>query len=446
VAPARAMTFRYDDVPYDSEACTDAHPAALATIARLAGLDAAPAATARVLDIGCGNGENLLAAAAYLPEASFVGFDLSKNAIAAGQANALPNVRLFVSDIESANDLGSFDYVVAHGMLSWVPEEVRRKLLALMRASLAPNGIGFIDCNALPGWEMRRALRELARDATRALGDPAAKVAETMKLVSEIARAKGGGFLGALASAAREYADHIARATPPDAPFSRYVFHDLLADCNDPFSFTELETRLSAARLRLISETPLRQAPGPFTGPFLQVLVQRDDAPAPTAISAERVLDLDLWADFLPIGGGAYRTTNGAVVRPVGDEGLARAVRSAPGFVAVRELADDDTSRHMLAEQLLAGFREGVFTLTADRPPCTTSATDAPRVADYVRARAERAVAAGAKSAVLTNAIHRSFRVPRSELEIIRTFDGRTPCSAEELVDRLRRHLFLVPG
>ncbi|MDF2695682.1 MAG: Methyltransferase type 12 [Labilithrix sp.] len=482
--------FAYDDVPYDTEANADTHPSTMATLARLCGLAAAPARTARVLEIGCGNGANLIAAATYLPEARFVGFDLAASAVSAGiesaRASGTSNVDLFAADIRDVRargladrEPGGFDYVVAHGMLSWVPEPVREDLLATMRDALAPAGIGFVSVNALPGWELRRALRELALDATRELDDPGEKVAVARRRIAEIAQdgRDAAGFFGVLAAAAREYDEHVTRATPPEAPFSRYLFHDLLAAENEPFSVDDLSHRLARAGLRIVCETPLRPArAGTFTSlaadlavtgtPFLQVLVQRDDAPRATAPEPARVAELDLWADLTPVSVGTFRTSTGALVRPTGADGLIRAARCAPGFVAVRDLADDEITRNKVARQLWEGFCEGVFTLLAERPRVAPDAGERPRVAPYVRLASRTAVARGAASAVLTNAIHRSFRAPRAELEVVHLMDGertraqiaseviaaaRTPPEhdvqrfVDVVVDRFARHLFVLP-
>jgi SAM-dependent methyltransferase len=495
-----AAPFVYDEVPYDTEANAETHPACMATLARMCGRSPASPRTARVLEIGCGNGENLIAAATWLPQARFVGFDLASSAVAAGAAAAsasgLSNIELFAADIRDVRrrglpggETGSFDYVVAHGMYSWVPEDVRADLLGVLRDALAPGGVGFVSVNALPGWELRRALRELALDATTSLDDPAAKVKEALRLVAEIGRASedAGGFFGALSAAAREYEEHVARATPPEAPYSRYVFHDLLAECNEPFSVTELERRLAEAGLRVVCETPLRpaRAKQSFEGlaadmartgtPFLQVLVERDDAAAPEDAAPRADADLFFWADLTPAPGGGYRTTTGALVRPVGEAGLARAVAHAPGFVRVRDLEDDDDARGRLARQLFEGFCEGVFTLAVEPPPCASSRGDRPRTAGHVLARAADAVARRAASAVVTNALHRSFRVPWSELVVLRALDGAhtvdeivaaataearsgpaslagpLAASAKDaerhvttVLDRLRRHLFLL--
>lgn len=393
------MSFAYDDVPYDTEANVETHPVAMATVAALAGLTPAGARRARVLEIGCGDGSNLSAMAAYLPEARFVGFDLAARAIEAGRRVAPPNVDLSVGDIAKVEARGAFDYVIAHGIYSWVP--VRDELLRLLRASLAPNGVGFLSFNAMPGWRYRGSLRELMRDATRNVSSPADQVRTALRVVEEIARGGRGapGYLGALAEHAGEYLEHVAKATPPESPYSYYVFHDLLAETNDAFSYSEMESRLAAAGLRMISETPLRRRPLDEM-PFLQLLIQRDDDPPPAPIDAERAGQLFLWADFTPAGGGAVRTSTGAVVTPPPGSSLARAAAHAPGFVKVRDLDPDPR----FAAQVLEGFRDGVFVLRTEPPVLPR---ELPR---YIRERAE-------ETHVLTSALHRSYRVESLELD-----------------------------
>lgn len=508
---------QYDDVPYDTEANSDTHPASIATLAALTRPAATPRSaripalpsTARVLEIGCGNGENLLTAATYLPGATFVGFDLASTAIDAGRAAArasgIENVELFTADIRDVRrepkiERGSFDFVIAHGMYSWIPDPVREDLLALMQHALAPHGVGFLSVNALPGWELRRTLRELVRDsALPPEDDPKARVEHALKMIGEVARPSTKpprGFLAALKAAAREYLAHVERATPPEAPFARYVFHDLLAERCDPFSAGDLAAHLGAAGLRILCETPLRRGrlhdmAAPFDlaldmaregTPFLQVLVERADANAPSPssllspIHLASVVDLHLWADFTPAAErGQYRTTSGAVLAPVGEAGLVRALPFAPGFVRVSELVDASDAA-AFSHQLASGMLDDVFLLSVEPPAIDARA----RVAKHVRVRASNACARGAPSAVLTSAIHRSFRVPWSSLAVIAELDGssseasvltaRARARAKEVsatlagalapavseaeserfvasvLDRFRRHLFFVDG
>ena len=111
----------YDTVAYPTAIFTQTHPDRLAAIARLHDLAPADPASARVLEIGCGDGMNLLAMAVAAPGARFTGFDLAPSVIARGQARAaagLSNVDLEVRDVvEAASALdGEFDYVIAHGL------------------------------------------------------------------------------------------------------------------------------------------------------------------------------------------------------------------------------------------------------------------------------------------------------------------------------------------
>lgn len=484
---APTSRFAYDAVPYDTEANPEAHPRSMATLARLfrGGEPAAPS-TARVLEIGCGDGEHMLAAASYLPRARFVGFDLAADAIARGAETAralgMENVELLHRDVcevrrrgvreagtSGENGTGAlFDYVIAHGVYSWVPEVVRRDVLAVMRSALAPSGVGFVSVNASPGWELRRSLRILMREAAAAAEEPAEKVRLALQLVDDLGAAGGDGFAGVLARAAREYHEHVQHATPPDAAFSRYVFHDLLAECNDPFSIEQLEARLHAEGLAIICETPLRAARGraDFPGlaaamaasgsPFLQVLVRRDDAPSGnTTPSLEAIRSMHLWADLAPAPGGTYRTTTGAALRASGDLGLAKAARSAPGFVPVKELATDDDMLAKLERDLFSSMCDGVLSI-ATEPANIAQASAAPRVSPHVRLRAREAAERGAAHAVLTSALHRSFRVPLVELEVVRELDGRhdvaqiaastgrSIAEVETVIDRFSRHGFFV--
>lgn len=477
------LPFAYDEVPYDTEANTEAHPRSMATLARLFGLEGAPPSTARVLEIGCGDGEHMLSAAAYLPRARFVGFDLSAEAVGRGavaaRVSGTDNVELLHRDVRDVRGMGAarlsgadgapFDYVIAHGVYSWVPEAVRADVLAVLRGALGPAGIGFLSVNASPGWELRRALRILMREAAAELAEPAAKVRAALALVDGLAAASSSGFVGVLAKAAAEYRAHVAHATPPDAPFSHYVFHDLLADHNDPFSFEELSERLRDAGLRVLCETPLRPSRAlRFPGiardmarsgsPFLQVLVCHEDS-APDRLALAPALDsirtMHLWADLAPAPDGAYRTTTGALLRVAGETGIARAARAAPRFVPVASLEDDEAGLGRLEHDLFAASCNGVLSIATEPPPiCGTS--ERPRVARHVRLRAQDAAERGARTAVLTSALHRSFRVPLAELRVVRELDGETDAAAialragadrahvEKVIDRFARHGFLI--
>src|SRR4051794_33293869 len=151
--------FVYDSVRYSNYPYGQTHPDRLATVAILYGLHPPDPFTARVLEIGCGAGGNLIAMAAATPGVNALGVDLAAEAIAEGQRSiaeiGLRNVELRHGDVRAVTDLGMFDFVIAHGVYSWIPPDARDALLATIRTHLAPNGIGYVSFNAEPGGYFR---------------------------------------------------------------------------------------------------------------------------------------------------------------------------------------------------------------------------------------------------------------------------------------------------
>src|SRR5918992_5919816 len=121
------MTAPYEEVPYPGLAFPQTHPDRLALLAILHGLEPVPPDRARVLEVGCADGLNLVAMAGHSPGLTAVGFDLVDPALGreAAAALGLANVTLEQADIADPRDWGEFDYVVAHGVYAWVPDDVR---------------------------------------------------------------------------------------------------------------------------------------------------------------------------------------------------------------------------------------------------------------------------------------------------------------------------------
>ena len=176
------MATPYDEIAYPTTAFRQTHPDRLATHAALFGLPFAPVAACRVLDIGCGDGANLIPMAVAYPGSHFVGFDLSERAIERGReiiaALQLPNVRLEALDLIAADfGAGAFDYVIAHGLYSWIPEAAREALMASIRRHLAPGGVAFVSHNALPGGHAHLMIREMLLFHLHGVEGPAARLA-----------------------------------------------------------------------------------------------------------------------------------------------------------------------------------------------------------------------------------------------------------------------------
>lgn len=172
---------RYDAIPYLGIAFAQTHPDRLAVLGMLCGLDPRPPVRARVLEIGGGDGGNLIPFACAMPEAQFLGFDLSGEAVQRGQRVirdlGLKNIELRQQDIlEFDRAEGPFDYVIAHGVYSWVPDAVRASLVDLIRAVLAPNGLAFISYAVMPGGHLTEMMRQIMLYHVRDIADPAQQV------------------------------------------------------------------------------------------------------------------------------------------------------------------------------------------------------------------------------------------------------------------------------
>lgn len=246
----------YDRVPYDSHAQAATHPDVLATQATIFGMKPADPRRCRALFLGCGTGWNFLPMARYLPQAHFTGIDASEVQIAMGRADAdalgLQNVELIAGDIlDLPEDYGPFDYVIAHGVYSWVPPQVQARVLSLCRSALTPQGVAFVSFNAKPGWHIRSMLREMMLHHTRHHRDPETRVAQARALLSFLRRATlrqpEGGYRRWLLSEL----DLLARTR------DFYLLHEHLTEYNEALFFHEFAERARAAGLQYLSEPSL---------------------------------------------------------------------------------------------------------------------------------------------------------------------------------------------
>jgi SAM-dependent methyltransferase/GNAT superfamily N-acetyltransferase len=249
--PGAAMADRYDAIRYPGHAFAQTHPDRVAALATLFGIDAVAPAGCRLLEIGCGDGGNLLGMALALPGASFAGFDLSGRAIDLARARAdelgLDNVRFEEVGIEEFGaPAGSFDYVVAHGVFSWVPDPVREQLLALCGHVLSANGVAFVSYNAQPGYRLRQALRELLALELEGVEDPRRRIAGARRVLARLSgENEPATAIGAEAAALAERSDAL-------------LFHDALAEVNDAFLVTDFAARAARHGLQYLAEADLR--------------------------------------------------------------------------------------------------------------------------------------------------------------------------------------------
>ena len=119
-----------------------------------------------MLELGCSTGGNLIPMAYGLPDSQFLGIDYSARQTEYGQQQiaelGLKNIEVRQGDIrEIPADLGEFDYIIAHGVYTWVPPDVQAAVLQVCGRHLAPRGVAFISFTAGPGGELRRIVRDM---------------------------------------------------------------------------------------------------------------------------------------------------------------------------------------------------------------------------------------------------------------------------------------------
>lgn len=482
----------YDRVPYPSAAQHHTHPDNLATLAVLHGLEPPPVAGCRVLELGCADGGNLIAMAAGLPGARFVGVDLSPRQIAVGrrevEALGLGRVELeAMSLMEVDDDFGRFDYVIAHGVFSWVPAEVQEKILSICRRNLAPGGVAYVSYNTYPGWHLRGVVRDVMRYHTRGEPDPVRRTTMGRELIELLATAAEGRddaqalFLRATREHLEEYRDRPS-----------YLIHEYLEESNTPEYFHRFAERAAAHGLAFLAEAgrdPLeaealpppavaaldRFAADPVErGQYLDFFTDRafrrsllvaadvpvdrsgDPAPVRRLIAASPVRPADPDAELTVAGPVQFRGPRGAFSadHPAVKVALAQLGERWPEGMAVSELAavvarrvdaaEAETAR-VLAELLRAAHLSGVVDLSTLAPACTRTVSAAPRASALARRQA-------AHGELVCNRHHRVTRIDDPVARrILSRLDGSR--GRDELIDDLaaeaeagRLELSVEPG
>ncbi|MBS0630317.1 MAG: class I SAM-dependent methyltransferase [Verrucomicrobia bacterium] len=242
----------YAEVSYPGSAFAQTHPARHAAIARLLGRPAADVRKARILEVGCAQGYNLLPLAAQLPQAHFVGVDFSDQELARGRALSdaagLTNVEFVCADLRTyAPPAGSFDFIIAHGVLSWVPDDVKSALFALCARALSPDGLAYISYNTYPGWKQREAVRELMLMRLGGIDTPAGRLAAAHATLDDLDKL----FAGRTESHAELTRGIIASMRRKQ---SGHFYHDDLDGVNDPCYFLQFAAWAAEHGLAYLAE------------------------------------------------------------------------------------------------------------------------------------------------------------------------------------------------
>ena len=249
----------YKELGYKSYPFPFTTPAYLEAYGTLVGLNTPPAKTARVLELGATYGGNIISQAVHNPEATFVGIELSQDQVEKGNKiisdAKLDNVSLIQGDIMNFDEtLGTFDYIIAHGFYSWISDEMKDKLLAIISNHLADNGIAYVSYNTYPGWHTMEEVRQLMLFANRGhdelthkekvlRGKTVGSLVGSQILNYDNLKERNSKFLGALRSVMHKD--------------DYYVGHDHLEPHNDPCYFYQFNDHLKAHNLAYVCDADL---------------------------------------------------------------------------------------------------------------------------------------------------------------------------------------------
>jgi methyltransferase-like protein/SAM-dependent methyltransferase len=470
----------YDEVPYSSFPYPRTHPDRLATIAGMFGLQAPPIAAARVLELGCASGGNVIPMAEQLPGAQFVGVDLSEGQIATGMAAVvelqLPNVQLRHADIlDIDEDYGEFDYVICHGVFSWVPPAVQDKILDICRTRLRENGVGFISYNTYPGWHLRESVREMMRYHVRQFEEPSRRVDQARALVDFLANAVVDDSNPHSLLLRREL--QLLSQTGND-----YLFHEHLEEHNAPCYFHQFAERLAGAQLQYLAEADAhtmlhRELPAEVAQTigrispdivsleqytdfirnrqFRQTLVCHADVPLHRSLGPEVVSTRYVAFGGKPAAGPIDLAAGAAVAFEAANELVLTSSRSVtkaalvalgqrwPAAVPFPEVweatrgllsqgnlivPDEEATKRDLAADLLECYFRGGIELRTAAPSFAREVGERPSVSAYARWQARHA-------AFATNRRHERVALDPAAVHIVQLLDGTRDRAA--IVDAL---------
>jgi SAM-dependent methyltransferase len=278
----------YDRVPYTSIAFRETHPVRLQAVGHLFNLNPPAVETARVLELGCAAGGNILPIAAAWPDCSILGIDLSARQVEEGKASiratGLTNIELrHQSILDLPPTDGPFDYILCHGVLSWVPPAVQEKILDICRNQLSPRGVAYISFNTYPGWHVRMWARDVMLYHAGGIPDDRQRVKEAVEFLKAIVESPEARKIRAIELLGGEVAGMLNKP-------QEYLLHEYLEEHNHPFYFHEFIARCGQHGLQYLGDARTNG-----------VLIESSSLRLQKAFSAVQndVVRLEQYADFV---------------------------------------------------------------------------------------------------------------------------------------------------
>lgn len=441
----------YNEVPYPGGAFRNTHPSHLGMVAHLLNLHPPTPKNCRVLELGCSMGSNLIPMAAGLPDSEFVGIDFSERQIGMAQKVVdemqLSNIRFETKSILDVEDeFGTFDYIICHGVYSWVASDVQDKILQIGNQNLSENGVMLVSYNTYPGWHFRRVVREMMRYHVEHIADPAQKVVQARNLLKFLQDHSKSKF-EAYATLLKEEAEMLSKSD------NSYLFHEHLEEVNEPLYFHEFVRRVDQAGMRYLADAAIQT-----------MVAQRFDDQAAEILRNAPLLRREQYMDFLRnrmfrnslichqgqspdyqidssnllglhVGllsglkkvsedgdNVVWENPSGRMTTEFPLTSIFRNMNDAfPRLTRVDDLLSEITDnqvRRSALEALLIGFVRGMFVLSLDPEDFVCEVSETPRASAYARYQARN------KAQKITNRLHSDCMLQPQQRFLIEHLDG----------------------
>ncbi len=342
----QAIASAYDTVPYQSRPFAQSTPEQLSIMGQLFGLTPPDITTARVLELGCSAGGNLIPLAARYPGVQALGIDLSAVQIAHGQELldrlGLTNCTLKVLDIvQAAHEItGQFDYIICHGVFSWVPEAVRHAILDVIRDHLSPHGIAYVSYNVYPGWKQREVIREMMMFHAGGRTTPTERLQQARAILEYTKNISAEqSTYGRLL---RDEAVQVSRAE------DYYLYHEYLEIENNPMYFKDFIALASARKLAYLGEAGLSDMAPQRLG--------KDIHETLSLLSAGNILATEQYMDFFT--NRSFRQTLLVHEAQASQINRGLSARSVQGFTVSTGLVEDTDFKPVPGQAPIAQYKD----------------------------------------------------------------------------------------
>jgi SAM-dependent methyltransferase len=257
------MTFRSNgyitDVPYAWPFAKELAPAWLDLVASLSGFEPPSRAGGfSWCDLGCGHGLTASMLAATHSSGRFCGIDFNASHIDGAKRFAseceIDNVDFHHADFSTAVEsvAGGFDYIVCHGVYSWVDKESQNALLRFVDRHLNPGGLFYVSYYAMPGRAADLPFQRLVRALGRTFaGDSATRCASAIEITHTLTELQAPALIRSpMATRLKKH---------PETYDLAYLPHELMSNNWDPLCVTDVRAAMRNIGLDAVGSAKLME-------------------------------------------------------------------------------------------------------------------------------------------------------------------------------------------